>query len=45
MLTVSGGYDFFSLRNFNFTPFEAWGLFFLIFFGFGFKVPIWPFHY
>ncbi len=45
MLTVSGGYDFFSLRNFNFTPFETWGLFFLIFFGFGFKVPIWPFHY
>lgn len=45
LLLVSGGYDFFLLKNFNFNYYETWILYLLFFFGFGFKVPIWPFHY
>jgi len=40
-----GGSSFTSLRNFVFTNDEVWYLYFLIFFGFGFKVPIWPLQY
>lgn len=45
LLSSSGGYDFFFLKNYNFTSYEYWVLYALLFFGFGFKVPIWPFHY
>lgn len=45
IVTTSGVYDFAYLKIFVFTKIEAWWLFFLLFFGFGFKVPIWPFHY
>ena len=45
ILVISGEYDFYSLKNFLFTSTEVWWLFFFLFFGFGFKVPIWPFHY
>lgn len=45
MVYVSGGSSFSSLRNFVFTNDEVWFLYFLIFLGFGFKVPIWPFQY
>lgn len=38
-------YDFNSLKMYSFTTKESYFLFFLFFFGFGFKVPIWPFHY
>ena len=40
-----GNTSFESLRNFNFTQNEVWYLFFLLFLGFGFKVPIWPFQF
>lgn len=45
ILSVSSCSDFFSLRSFKFTNDEVWVLYILLFFGFGFKVPIWPFHY
>lgn len=40
-----GGTSFFVLKNFIFTPIESYFLYFLIFLGFGFKIPIWPFHF
>jgi NADH-ubiquinone oxidoreductase chain 4 len=45
LLNCSGGYDFFFLKNYNFTSYEYWAIYGLLFLGFGFKVPIWPFHY
>ncbi len=45
IINVSGSYDFFFLKNFSFTTNECFFIYFLLFFGFGFKVPIWPFHY
>ena len=40
-----GGSSFTSLRTFVFTNDEVWYIYFLIFLGFGFKVPIWPLQY
>lgn len=45
LLNSAGGYDFFFLKNYSFTTYEYWILYGLLFLGFGFKVPIWPFHY
>lgn len=45
LLNLLGGSSFNLLRNFTFTSTELSVLMFLLFFGFGFKVPIWPFHY
>ena len=45
LIAVSNFYDFFSVRTFVFTNLEIAILYTLLFFGFGFKVPIWPFHY
>ena len=45
MYSVSGYKNFSLLKNFFFTKNESWYLYFLIFLGFGFKVPVWPFHY
>ena len=45
IISISNTFDFYSLKYFNFTYFESFFLFILLFFGFGFKVPIWPFHY
>ena len=42
---LTGISSFYVLKEFNFTNDEMWYLYFLIFFGFGFKVPIWPFQY
>lgn len=41
----TGGSSFNSMREFVFTNDEIWFLYLLIFLGFGFKVPIWPFQY
>lgn len=38
-------YNFFSLKFVILSNIEAFFLYFLLFLGFGFKVPIWPFHY
>lgn len=43
--TSCGVYDFTMLKIFSFNKNEVFWLYFLFFFGFGFKVPIWPFHY
>lgn len=45
MINASGSTNFFVLKNFVFTRIETFFLYFLIFFGFGFKIPVWPFHY
>lgn len=45
MVYTSGGSSFSNLRDFVFTNDEIWFLYFLIFLGFGFKVPIWPLQY
>jgi NADH-quinone oxidoreductase subunit M len=45
IVNTVGGTSFFILKNFVFTSTEAFFLYFLIFFGFGFKIPIWPFHF
>ena len=42
---TTGNSSFNSMRNFIFTQDEIWYLYLLIFLGFGFKVPIWPFQY
>lgn len=38
-------YLFVDLRSINFYQLELWFLYCLLFIGFGFKVPIWPFHF
>jgi len=45
LISLLGNTSFSSLRDFNFTFEESNIILFLLFFGFGFKVPIWPFHY
>lgn len=45
IVAVSGCFNFFSLRSFRFTDVEVFYLYLALFLGFGFKVPIWPFHY
>ena len=45
ILSVTGSSNFFLIKNFVFTKYEIFFLSLLIFLGFGFKIPIWPFHY
>lgn len=45
MVSISGCYDFVYLRTFKFTNFESVCMYLLLFLGFGFKIPIWPFHF
>ncbi len=45
MVFISNSFDFFSLKNFNFSSNEIYFLYFIFFLGFGIKIPIWPFHY
>jgi len=45
MISLTGSFEFFNIRNFLFTKNEIFCLYFLLFIGFGFKIPIWPFHY
>lgn len=45
IINVSGCVDFFLIKNYNFTTLETFLLSIILFLGFGFKVPIWPFHY
>lgn len=44
-VVVANSFDFYSLKNFNFTNNEIFFLYSILFLGFGVKVPIWPFHY
>jgi len=45
MINISNTYEFSDLKYFNFTGAESTIISFLLFLGFGFKAPIWPFHY
>ncbi len=45
LITISGTTSFEGIKAYNFTYFESFFLYFLLFLGFGFKVPLWPFHY
>jgi len=45
VFNLSGSSLLFDIKLFMFSYDEAWYVYFLIFFGFGFKVPVWPFHY
>lgn len=42
---VSGLVYFSHIKSFSFTFYEIYFLYFCFFFGFGFKIPIWPFHH
>lgn len=45
IINIVGSSSFFFLKNFCFTPVEAFTIYLLLFFGFGIKIPIWPFHF
>jgi len=45
MINISNTYEFSNLKYFNFTSSESTIISSLLFLGFGFKAPIWPFHY
>lgn len=45
LIFLTNCFDFFSIKNFNFSSNEIFFIYSLIFLGFGIKVPIWPFHY
>lgn len=45
VIYLTGNTSFAFFKSFVFTENEIWLLYFCLFFGFGFKVPIWPFHY
>jgi NADH:ubiquinone oxidoreductase subunit 4 (subunit M) len=45
LAVLAGSTDFLILRAYKLKATEANLLYFLFFFGFGIKVPIWPFHY
>ena len=45
VIYLTGNSSFSLFKTFVFTNNEIWCLYFLLFFGFGFKVPVWPFHY
>ena len=45
IIMVTGTTSFFLIKNYNFSNIEAYLLYGILFFGFGFKIPIWPFHY
>ncbi len=44
-VVLTNSYSFNSLSTFNFTPAEIAVIQYLLFFGFGIKIPVWPFHY
>ena len=45
IISISYSSSFSSLKIINLTNTESWVLYTFLFLGFGFKVPIWPFHY
>lgn len=44
-ISLTNNYTFISLSTFNFTSTEINIIQYLLFFGFGIKIPVWPFHY
>ena len=45
ILSTVGSTDFYDVTRYNFSSTESFFLYVFLFFGFGFKVPIWPLHY
>lgn len=45
ILATANSFDFFSLKLYKFNEYETIFIYTMLFLGFGFKVPIWPFHY
>ena len=45
IISITGCLNFFLIKNYNFNNIEIFFLSTFLFLGFGFKVPIWPFHY
>lgn len=45
IIVLTGKFSFTEVRLFKFTQNEIYLIYFLYFFGFGFKIPIWPLHY
>ena len=45
LISIVGDTSFYSIRLYNFSSNEASIIFLFLFLGFGFKVPLWPFHY
>jgi len=45
LLSVVGSSSFFDIKLYSFSYKETFCIYFVLFLGFGFKVPLWPFHY
>ena len=45
LVSVIGSSNFSDIKLYNFSYFESWLIYLFLFLGFGFKVPLWPFHY
>lgn len=45
IISCTGCLNLFLIKNFKFSITESYALLLVLFLGFGFKVPIWPFHY
>lgn len=45
LISIVGSSDFSAIRMYNFSYNEAFLIYLFLFLGFGFKVPLWPFHY
>ncbi len=45
LISIVGSTSFYDIKLYNFSYNETFYLYCLLFFGFGFKVPLWPFHY
>ena len=45
LLCIVGSVNFDDIKLYNFSSTEAFFIYLFLFLGFGFKVPLWPFHY
>ncbi len=45
IISITGVTSLFLIKNYNFNSLEIYFLSLILFLGFGFKIPIWPFHY
>ena len=45
LISIIGGVDFINIKYYCFSYKESFILYTFLFLGFGFKVPLWPFHY
>lgn len=45
LISIVGSFNFLDIKLYDFSYTESFFLYLLLFLGFGFKVPLWPFHY